>query len=140
MKRVMFAAIAAIAALAAILPAQAQNYPSRTIRFVVPFSAGSATDTLARVLANRVQTSLGQTIVIENIAGGSGIPASQNVVRSPPDGYTVMITANTTHAGNQAFMKKVPYDAVADFEPVSKLGTITRWWFIRRLRPATCRS
>jgi tripartite-type tricarboxylate transporter receptor subunit TctC len=122
MKRVIFAAIGA---LAVILPAQAQNYPSRNIRFVVPFTAGSATDTLARVLANRVQTTLGQTIVIENIAGGSGIPASQNVVRSAPDGYTVMITANTTHAGNQAFMKKVPYDAVSDFEPVTKLGTIT---------------
>jgi len=64
-------------------------------------------------------------VVIENIAGGNGIPASQAVVRSVPDGYTVMIASNTTHAGNQALLKKLPYDAVADFEPITKLGTIT---------------
>jgi tripartite-type tricarboxylate transporter receptor subunit TctC len=63
--------------------------------------------------------------VVENIAGGNGIPASQNVVRAAPDGHTVMITSNTTHAGNQALLKKVPYDAAADFEPITKLGTIT---------------
>ena len=56
---------------------------------------------------------------------GNGIPASQNVVRAAPDSHTVMITSNTTHAGNQALLKKVPYDAVADFEPITKLGTIT---------------
>ena len=100
-------------------------YPSQNIRFVVPFTAGSATDTLARLLANRMTTILGRNIVVENIAGGNGIPASQNVVRAAPDGHTVMITANTTHAGNQALIKKVPYDAVADFEPITKLGTIT---------------
>jgi len=100
-------------------------YPSQNIRFVVPFGAGTATDTLARLLANRMSTTLGRTIVVENIGGGNGIPASQNVVRSAPDGYTVMVTANTTHAGNQALLKKVPYDAVADFEPITKLGAIT---------------
>jgi tripartite-type tricarboxylate transporter receptor subunit TctC len=92
---------------------------------VVPFAAGSATDTLARLLAHRMSTTLGRSVVVENIAGGNGIPASQAVARSAPDGYTVMITANTTHAGNQALLKKLPYDAVADFEPITKLGTIT---------------
>ena len=105
--------------------AGAGRYPSQNIRFVVPFTAGSATDTLARLLANRMSTTLGRSVFVENIAGGSGIPAAQNVVRSAPDGYTVMVTANTTHAGNQALLKKVPYDAVADFETVTKLGTIT---------------
>jgi tripartite-type tricarboxylate transporter receptor subunit TctC len=121
MKRLAFALAATLLATAAA----AQDYPTRNIRFVVPFTAGSATDTLARVLADRMSRSLGQSIVVENIAGGSGIPASQNVVRSAPDGYTVMVTANTTHAGNQALLKRVPYDAVADFEPITKLGTIT---------------
>jgi len=121
MKRLIFALAAALASTAAA----AQDYPTRNIRFVVPFTAGSATDTLARVLADRMSRSLGQSIVVENIAGGYGIPASQNVIRSAPDGYTVMVTANTTHAGNQALLKKVPYDAVADFEPITKLGTIT---------------
>ena len=96
------------------------RYPSRSIKFVVPFVAGSATDTLARLLGNRVSQSLGQTVVVENIGGGSGIPAAQNVVRSAPDGYTVFITSNTTHASNQSMLKRVPYDAVADFEPITQ--------------------
>ena len=116
----------AVTCLLAAAGAQAQDsYPSQNIRFVVPFTAGSATDTLARLLANRMSTIFGRSVFVENIAGGNGIPASQNVVRASPDGYTVMITANTTHAGNQALLKKVPYDAVADFEPITKLGTIT---------------
>ena len=126
MKKTVVVLIACLAVLGAIASAQAQTaYPAQNIRFVVPFTAGSATDTLARLLANRMSTTLGRTIVVENIGGGNGIPASQNVVRSAPDGYTVMVTANTTHAGNQALLKKVPYDAVADFEPITKLGTIT---------------
>jgi tripartite-type tricarboxylate transporter receptor subunit TctC len=122
----LITALLTFASLAAVAPASAQEgYPSRSIRFVVPFTAGSATDTLARVLANKMTVSLGQTVVVENIAGGNGIPAAQNVVRATPDGYTIMVTANTTHSGNQALLKKLPYDAVADFEPITKLGTIT---------------
>ena len=101
------------------------RYPSQSIKFVVPFAAGSATDTLARLLGHRVTAALGQNVVIENIAGGSGVIAAQTVVRSAPDGHTVFITSNTTHASNQSLLKKVPYDAIADFEPISKLGTIT---------------
>jgi tripartite-type tricarboxylate transporter receptor subunit TctC len=105
--------------------AGAQTYPSQTIKFVVPFAAGSGTDTLARLLGQRVSTSLGQNVIVENIAGGSGVIAAQNVARSAPDGYTVFVTSNTTHASNQSLLKKVPYDAVNDFEPVTKLGSIT---------------
>jgi tripartite-type tricarboxylate transporter receptor subunit TctC len=101
----------ATTALLAVTVAQAQDtYPSQNIRFVVLFTASSATDKLARLLANRMTTILGRNIVVENIAGGNGIPASQNVVRAAPDGHTVMITSNTTHAGNQA-PQEVPYDA-----------------------------
>lgn len=117
--------LALLAAFVAVPSLAQDKYPSQNIRFVVPFTAGSATDTLARVLANRMSTTLGRTITVENIAGGNGIPASQNVVRAEPNGYTVMVTSNTTHASNQALLKKVPYDAVKDFEPVTKLGTIT---------------
>jgi len=125
MKKAIAGLLATLGVLGAV-PVQAQDaYPAQNIRFVVPFTAGSATDTLARVLANRMSATLGRTVVVENIAGGNGIPASQNVVRSAPDGYTVMVTANTTHAGNQALLKKVPYDAVTDFEPITKLGSIT---------------
>jgi tripartite-type tricarboxylate transporter receptor subunit TctC len=117
--------LASIGVLAAV-GAQAQdNFPTQNIRFVVPFTAGSATDTLARLLANRMSTTLGRSVFVENIAGGNGIPAAQNVVRAAPDGYTVFITSNTTHASNQSLLKKVPYDAVGDFEPITRLGTIT---------------
>jgi tripartite-type tricarboxylate transporter receptor subunit TctC len=123
MKRTILA-LAAI--LAALTPTSAQDaYPSRNIRFVVPFTAGSATDTLARLLANRMSETMKTTVVVENIAGGNGIPAAVNVARAAPDGYTVMVTSNTTHASNQALVKTVPYDAVKDFEPITKLGTIT---------------
>ena len=120
----LFGLVIALAFVTGSAGAQ-DRYPTRSIKFVVPFAAGSATDTFARLLGNRFSTLLGQTVVVENIAGGSGIPAAQNVLRSAPDGYTVFITSNTTHASNQSMLKRVPYDAVADFEPISKLGTIT---------------
>jgi tripartite-type tricarboxylate transporter receptor subunit TctC len=126
MKRLvgLLAAGIVLAATSGMVSAQ-DRYPSQSIKFVVPFAAGSATDTLARLLGHRVTATLGQNVVIENIAGGSGVIAAQSVVRSAPDGHTVFITSNTTHASNQSLLKKVPYDAIADFEPISKLGTIT---------------
>jgi tripartite-type tricarboxylate transporter receptor subunit TctC len=125
MRKVVASVAAAIVLLTAQHVSAQGTYPAQNIRFVVPFAAGSATDTFARLLAHHMSTTFGRSVVIENIAGGNGIPASQAVVRSVPDGYTIMITSNTTHAGNQALLKKLPYDAVADFEPITKLGTIT---------------
>lgn len=126
MKTRMMAMSIAVLTMVSTAAAFAQDrYPSQSIRFVVPFTAGSATDTLARLLGQHVSQSLGQPVVVENIAGGSGIMAAQNVARAAPDGYTVLITSNTTHASNQSLLKRVPYDALNDFEPVTKLGTIT---------------
>ena len=111
--------------LATVAPsATAQNYPTRTIKFIVPFAAGSGTDGVARMLGQKMSKTLGQPIIVENMAGASGVIAAQNAARAAPDGYTVLITSNTTHAANQSMLKKVPYDAVADFEPITKLGTI----------------
>jgi tripartite-type tricarboxylate transporter receptor subunit TctC len=107
------------------LSATAQTYPSRVIKFVVPFAAGSATDALARIAGDHVSKTLGQSVIIENIAGANGVLAAQNVARAEPDGHTVLITTNTTHGANQSLMKTVPYDAVGSFEAVTKLGTIT---------------
>jgi tripartite-type tricarboxylate transporter receptor subunit TctC len=101
------------------------SYPSKPVEFVVPFAAGSATDTLARVLGEKMSASLGQPIVVDDRPGASGFLAAQNVARAEPDGHTVLITSNTTHAANQSLFKKLPYDPVADFAPVTKLGTIT---------------
>ncbi|HEX2136511.1 MAG TPA: tripartite tricarboxylate transporter substrate binding protein [Microvirga sp.] len=119
-------ATALIAAGAAVLTtsAKAQDYPTRSIKFIVPFAAGSATDAVARIVGEHASKTLGQPIIIENQAGANGVVAARNVARAEPDGYTVLITTNTTHAANQSMLKSVPYDAINDFEPVTKLGTI----------------
>ncbi|MEW6123687.1 MAG: tripartite tricarboxylate transporter substrate binding protein [Pseudomonadota bacterium] len=120
------AALAGLAlALAGAAPAFAQSYPTKPIRFVVPFAAGSATDTLARVLGQNVSSQLGQPVVVENVPGANGQIAANQVARAAPDGYTVLITSNSTHASNQALVKKLSYDHVKDFEPITKLGSIT---------------
>ncbi len=105
--------------------ASAQEFPSRSLKFVVPFAAGSATDAVARILGEHVSKNLGKPVVIENLAGASGVIAAQNVARAEPDGHTLLITTNTTHGANQSLLKHVPYDAINSFEAVGKLGTIT---------------
>jgi tripartite-type tricarboxylate transporter receptor subunit TctC len=122
MKLVHIAAACALAVLPASAPAQ--DYPSRAIRFVVPFTAGSATDALARILGQKLNAVFGWTVVVENIAGASGETAASNVARAAPDGYTVFVTS-TTHAANANLFKKLSYDPIADFEPVTRLGNIT---------------
>jgi tripartite-type tricarboxylate transporter receptor subunit TctC len=126
-RRLVHAALlATVAFVAGAGHAAAQDsYPSRAIKFVVPFAAGSATDTLARVLGEKMSASLGQSIVVDNMPGASGFLAAQNVARAEPDGHTVLVTSNTTHAANQSLFKKLPYDPIGGFEPVTKLGTIT---------------
>jgi len=126
MKRLALRMLAAgAAALGLVTGASAQDYPSKSFKFVVPFAAGSATDALARILGEHVSRNLGRPVVVENLAGASGVIAAQNVARAEPDGHTVLITTNTTHGANQSLLKNVPYDAVNSFEAVGKLGTIT---------------
>ena len=88
----------------------------------MPFAAGSATDQIARALGNGVTAETKQPVVIDNKAGASGFIASQQVAKAPPDGYTVLITTNTTHAANEHLFKKLPYDPVKDFSPIAALG------------------
>ncbi|WP_280191777.1 Bug family tripartite tricarboxylate transporter substrate binding protein [Delftia sp. PS-11] len=107
---------------AAALPALAEDFPAKPITFVVPFAAGSATDQLARALGQAMSTATKQAVVVENKGGASGMIAAQQVARSAADGYTLLITTNTTHAANQHLYKKLPYDAVKDFAPVAGLG------------------
>ncbi|NGM86336.1 tripartite tricarboxylate transporter substrate binding protein [Parapusillimonas sp. SGNA-6] len=114
----------AVIGLSAMAPALAGDFPSKPVRLVVPFSAGSATDILARTLSERLSQEWGQPVVVENKAGANGFIASSMVARAPADGYTILITANTTHAGNVALFKTLPYDPVADFEPLGRLGNI----------------
>ena len=112
----------AIGALAFASAAAAQDYPAKPITFVVPFAAGSATDQLARSLGQSVAEQGKQAVVVDNKPGASGFLAAQQVAKASPDGYTVLITTNTTHAANEHLYKSMPYDPVKDFAPVTLLG------------------
>jgi tripartite-type tricarboxylate transporter receptor subunit TctC len=115
------AALALALALGASAPAVAQ-YPDKPITFVVPFAAGSATDQLARALGQEVTKITKQPVVVDDKPGASGFIGAEIVKKAAPDGYTVFITTNTTHAANQHLYKKIPYDPVADYVPVTGLG------------------
>ncbi len=111
-----------LAAACAAAFAQATPYPQKPITFIVPFAAGSATDQLARALGQSITESTKQAVVVDNKAGASGMLAAQAAARAAGDGYTVLITTNTTQAANQHLYKKLPYDPVKDFAPVTGLG------------------
>ena len=118
-----FGAALALATTALLgLPAAAQTYPAKPITFVVPFAAGSATDQLARALGNSITQATKQAVIVDNKAGASGMMAAQAAAKSPADGYTVLITTNTTHAANEHLYKKLTYDPVKDYAPVTGLG------------------
>lgn len=114
------ALLAAAACLA--FPALAEDYPGKPITFVVPFAAGSATDQLARALGQAVAEQTKQSVLVDNKPGANAFIGAQVAARAPKDGYTVLITTNTTHAANEHLFKKLPYDPVKDFEPVALLS------------------
>jgi tripartite-type tricarboxylate transporter receptor subunit TctC len=115
MRRTMWAALVVLLALGG--HALADNFPSRQITIVVPFSAGGPSDAMARVLAERMQRSLGQTILIENVTGAGGSLGVGRVVRAAPDGYTIGFGHLGTNVANGAIYK-LGYDLIADLEPV----------------------
>jgi len=98
------------------------EYPDKQFTFVVPFAAGSATDQLARALGQEVTAITKQAVVVDDKPGASGFIGAEVVKKAAPDGYTVFITTNTTHAANEHLFKKLPYDAVKDYLPVTALG------------------
>jgi tripartite-type tricarboxylate transporter receptor subunit TctC len=115
----------AVAAAALLLPvlAAAQDYPSRAIRLVVPYPAGGTTDILARLAAVQLGERLKQPVVVDNRAGASGAIGSAEVARAAPDGYTLLMATASSHGINSALYKKLPYDAVKDFAPVTMLAS-----------------
>jgi tripartite-type tricarboxylate transporter receptor subunit TctC len=117
-------ALTALAAVGALAPfaAGAQGFPDKPITFIVPFAAGSATDQLARAIGQGVTLESRQQVVVDNKPGANAFIGAQAAARAPKDGYTVFITTNTTHAANEHLFKKLPYDPVKDFEPVTLLG------------------
>jgi tripartite-type tricarboxylate transporter receptor subunit TctC len=116
-------ALGFVGSLFGIDPAAAQNYPTRTVTIIVPFSAGSVTDAAARLVGQHLQEALGQPFVIENKAGAGGLIAASAVARAEPDGYTLLITTNSTHSAAPALFKNVPYDPIKDFTPVARIGS-----------------
>ena len=116
-------------ALAAIAASAAAQYPNKPIKLIVPFPAGSATDTISRILGNSVSQSIGQTIVVENKAGADGAIAGAEVAKAPPDGYTLLMATNSPMAVAPAMKKVPPYDPVNDFTPITDIGRYTFFLF-----------
>ena len=123
--------LTALAASAASPLANAQAYPSKPIKVIVPFPAGGGGDNLARLMMTRVATELGQPIMFENLAGAGGNIGSAAAARAPADGYTLLYATNGTHGINQTLYKRPGFDALKDFEPVSRLSSIAAMVVIR---------
>ena len=117
------ALLCAVAAVTAPSPAWAQAFPSKPVTLVVPYPPGGATDVIGRILANAMGARLGQQVLVENRAGaGTAIGAGQ-VAQSAPDGYTLLISSNTTFTINPALKSKLPYDPLTSFESIGVMGT-----------------
>ncbi len=115
--------LTALCLLALPTPVWAQAYPSRPIRIVVPFGPGSATDTISRMLGDKVGKTLGTTFVVDNRPGANGLIAAREVVAAPKDGYTIMVSSNSAHAANVYLYRNLGYDPVKDFMPITGLTT-----------------
>jgi len=126
----------AVLLLAASPFAWSQAYPSKPIKLIVPFPAGSATDHIARLTGNELNAALGQPVVVENKPGAQGGIAAAEVARAAPDGYTLMMTTNTPQAANVSLFKKLNYDPVKDFTPIARLGTTSFMLMVRPDFPA----
>jgi tripartite-type tricarboxylate transporter receptor subunit TctC len=130
----MLAAGAAVLALPRL--AFAQAYPSRPVRMIVPFPAGSATDLAARVMAQQLSTALGQGFVVDNKPGAGGSIAAMEVIRSTPDGYTLLFSSNSAVASNVALLKNMPYDPLKDFTPVAGISDTMLALMVKTDHPA----
>jgi tripartite-type tricarboxylate transporter receptor subunit TctC len=126
------ATFAGLAASALPLTAKAQNFPNRTITIVVPYPPGGPIDALARLIAQEGAGDLNQSIVVENRPGGSGIIGANAVARAEPDGHTLVLGTNQTHATNQSLIKNCPYDAVRDFAPVAGIAAMPHVLVVRK--------
>lgn len=116
-------AIGVVFSAATGAPAAAETYPNRAVTIIVPFAPGSVTDAAARLIGQQLQEALGQPFVIESKTGAGGLIAASAVAHAAPDGYTLLITTNSTHSAAPALFKNVPYDPIKDFTPVARIGS-----------------
>jgi tripartite-type tricarboxylate transporter receptor subunit TctC len=128
--------IAALALFAVSVGALAQSYPARPVKLVVADSAGGAPDQLARMLAEKLATGLGQPVVVDNRPGAGGVLGAEMVARSPKDGYTLLMTTTAIYAILPNLRKNLPYDPVKDFAPVSRIATASNVLVINSALPA----
>ena len=135
-RRRIMGALAGSAALAANgwRPAHAQTYPTKPVRWIVPYPAGGGSDFLARTVGAQLEKQLGQPIIIENRPGAATMIGAEAVAKSAPDGYTLLTADNGTLVFNSALYKKMPYDAIKDFSPI---GLMARFPLILVANPAT---
>jgi tripartite-type tricarboxylate transporter receptor subunit TctC len=134
--RILLAAGAMLAGIAATAPAMAQAYPTKPITFIVPFGAGSATDTITRVVGQKLSEVLKQSVVVENRPGANGALAGLYVARATPDGYTLFMTTNSPHSAAPFLMKNVAYDPVKDFTAITRMGSFTLMLVVHPSVPA----
>ena len=121
-RRSFILAAATVLAIAA-MPVAAQDYPKKTtIKVIVPQAVGSATDTIGRLLAQRISAQIGQQMIVDNRPGAGGLLGSEIASRSPADGYTLILANISTHGVNPALYAKLPYDPVKDFVPIGRAG------------------
>src|SRR5437870_11301133 len=120
MKCRFFFAFAALLATSAF----AQSYPAKPVRVMFAQAPGSASDFIARVLANALQEGLGQPVVVEARPGAGGVLGTEAAARAAPDGYTIVLANNSSHGSNPAVYAKLPYDAVRDFAPISFVASV----------------
>lgn len=136
--RSILCAVAATLGMATALAASAQGYPAKLITFVVPFAAGAAPDVFVRTIARDIAREAGVPTIVENRPGAGSILAAQMVARAAPDGYTVLVTGNVAFTGNPHVYKKLGYDPVNDFTPVTTLSKGPMYLYVNPQKvPAT---
>ncbi|PVE42391.1 Bug family tripartite tricarboxylate transporter substrate binding protein [Limnohabitans planktonicus] len=132
--------IRAALAMALVWPAlslvQAQSYPSKPVRLIVPFPAGGATDLFARTLSQKISEKLGQPLVVENRPGAGGTLGSDLAAKATPDGYTLLLSTSSTHSIGPNLNPRMPYDAVRDFTPIAHLGNAPSIMLVPNNSPA----
>ena len=122
MNRRQILATAAAAVLIAPLAVQAQGFPNKPVKVIVPFAPGGTTDIIARIMGEKITPALGQTMLVENKAGGGGIIGANELAKSVPDGYTLGMATVSTVAANPAINPKTPYNPLTDFVPVINIA------------------
>ena len=134
--RYVIAIAASLISIGAALPARTQDYPTQTVKIVVPFVAGGGVDVVARIIAPKLGDELGQSVIIENRGGAGGMLGAAAVAQAPPDGYTLLLGTGSTHGTNSSVYAKLSYDPVREFVPVVLVSTSPLLLVVRPTLPA----